>query len=196
MAYNLHYEINGMACISAAIPNKRRGSYTAFRQLEWSVGFSPHFRFVPLRGGAEVRYTPGCVGALSGRTKTWHISMNAAPSAAGFEINYRSLPVSWVLRQALARDEPYDDTVDWLLRQTVIRRAYALITCAHAACWIVMDPEISYVQQSAGYPDKLIVRNSEYEESATPREYSTKLSDAPYQADDGAWVLDRYAVKL
>lgn len=194
MAYNLHYELHGIGCISAAIPSPSRKAYNAFRQLEWDVGFSPAFRFQPINNsGASVRYTPGYVGALSGRTREWHISMNAAASSA---LNYTALPVSWVLRRALARNRNYRDTVDWLLNRVVLRRAYVVLTSATAACWIVMDPFLSHLQAEVRYPDPLIVGNTEYALDRKPDSYSHRLTDAPYCADEGAWVLDRYCVKL
>lgn len=205
MAYNLHYEITGMGCISAAIPDKRQKKYSAYRRLEWEVGFAPRFSCMPLFGTeACVRFTPGYVGALSGRTADWHISMNYAPDS--YDINYRGLPVSWILRHALAMGRSYQATINWLKKQTVVKRAFVLITGEKRAAWLTLDTSCSYIESEVEWPKELVVGN-EYDEvwfdpdewkGIKPQTWGDWKQDGnPYQAgSEDAWVLDQYITRI
>jgi hypothetical protein len=196
MTYNLHYELSGLGCVAAAIPNEATGTYIAYRQLEWDVGFAPHFQFEPLKGNSEVRYTPGFVGALSGKTPSWHISMNYAPDSH-IDINWMAQPVAWVIREALARGEGYAATRDWLLEQQVVRKAYVTLVGSHDACWINMDPRWSQVHMEVEYPETLVVGNDTDEIEFCSEEWEDVEGHGPFQAESAdAWVLDKYAVQL
>lgn len=194
-AYNLHYELHGMGCITAAVPT-RRGSYRFCRRLDWLVGFNPVFRSVPLAGtvaGTRVRYTPGFVGALSGYTQEWGVAMNMSPrSFAGIEL--AGTPMAWILRRALARSKEYADTKRWLLRQVPIRPSFVILVAARKACWLQVGGDQTGVMKEVNYPTPLVVGNSMTETSLFLPEWQG-VREEPFQSTNG-FVLDRYTHAL
>jgi len=192
---NLDYELSGIGCVSAAVPS-RVGTYAAYRRLEWSVGYAPKFHFAQLgQGIGKVRYTPGYVGALSGYTPEWHVSMNYSPTSH-HGIDWYKQPASWVLREALARGMSYGKTKEWLLQQRVIREAYVTLVGKDKASWLIIGPFGAVVHKEVSYPTPLVVCNSEYEGWLDPT-YWRAVTSAPYQAPSiYDFVLDRYTVQL
>jgi len=190
VAYNLHYELTGSGCISAAIPDEKKGRYVAFRRLEWTVGFEPRFAFYPLTRRTKVRQTAGYVGALSGASSSWHISMNYSPSRPGINVN--ALPVSWVIRHAIAKDRSYDATIAWLLKRQVVRGAYVTIVSKDRACCLHMDSRRSELLHEAEYPDVFVIGNDDYPCDIIPDDYNRHLSDVPYKSKPGDFTLDTY----
>ncbi len=194
LAYNLHYELSGGGCISAAIPGKK--FYIAYRRLEWAVGFSPVFRREKLQGvshNAWVRRTPGYVGALSGGTDDYHISMNFSPEAhwCGF-----SLPMSWRIRGVLATCPRYEDAINYFVGQEnkVMVSAYVVIVGKKKAAWLDVAETSSYID-GVEFPTPLVVGN-DYEEEEMPDTITRRNSTKEYQAPAGAWVLDEYKCRL
>lgn len=199
IAYNLHYELSGLGCITAALPANDLDGYKFCRQLEWDVGFSPAFDFQQIQGVAhlaKVRHTAGFVGALSGHTQQWSIAMNYAPDI-DVGVNIHAQPVAWLIRKAIARGKGYAETRDWLLKQRVIRAAYVTIVSHDQAAWLALGvegggPLRNFIVEEKKYPDTLMVGNEMAEIYTSPDDWENVCMDA-YQAEPHAWILDRYA---
>lgn len=184
LAFNLHYELAGGGCVSAAVPY--RSQYRWYRKLEWSCGFAPQFEFKQLTGvnwaKAMVRHTPGYVGALSGFTDEWHVSMNMAP---GFW-DPAGMPASWVLREAIASGRSFVNTQHWLLQQRVIRPVYLLLATRRHAVWLYLGAGKSgkatenQLLAQAQCPVPLIVGNAAVQ--STMDRVNPKAKSGPYQA--------------
>lgn len=184
LAFNLHYELAGGGCVSAAVPY--RSQYRWYRKLEWSCGFAPRFEFKQLSevswAKCMVRHTPGYIGALSGYTDKWHVSMNMAP---GFW-DPAGTPASWVLREAIALGQSFTDTQYWLLNQRVIRPVYLLLATRRHAVWLYLGAgkngkgTENQLLAQAQCPVPLIVGNSTFQ--STMDRVNQKATSGPYQA--------------
>lgn len=189
-AYNLHYELCGLGCITAAVPQRNR--YRFYRRLDWPVGFCPVFSFAALENtklGTYVRYTPGFVGALSGCTSEWCVAMNMSPESH-MGIRMAGRPMAWILREALARGENYQKTKHWLLQQEPIRQAFVVLVAPKQACWLLVGGRVTCVLKEVVYPQPLVVGNAMSESTLYAPEWRS-VGMAPFQGSDG-FVLDRY----
>ena len=188
--WNLHYEILGGGCVAAAVPGN--DGYVFHRRLEWDVGFTPAFRFVPLTPAGWVRYTPGFVGALSGCTPGWDIAMNASDFEPIDPLGVRGLPVAWVVREAIARGEDLEATVRWLCKQRVMRDGFVTLVGPLEAYWLLLSQDGGTTLLHKRYPRPLVVRNSMTEGTMDECGWAG-ASTAPYRAATAdAWVLDQY----
>lgn len=190
IAYNLHYELSGLGCISAAVPGKT--GYSAYRRLEWCVGFSPAFSEQRLAGvghRASVRYTPGFVGALSGATDEYHISMNYVPDQQK-RVN-SSLPAAWLLRGVLASCRSYSAALTTLLASTVAAGVFITLVGHKKAAWLHIDHTQATVVKTVRWPTRLVVGN-EWEEGELPSRLPVRQISVAYKAKANAYVLDEY----
>jgi hypothetical protein len=195
--YNLHYEISGGGCISAALPEER--GYLFHRQLHWHVGYQPWFMWTALTPTAVVRYTPGFVGALSGATTQWQIAMNAAPGLFDKRgPRYGGRPSAWILREALARGANFEQTMAWLLQQVPVRQTYVTLVADKRAVWIELNAhEPSRIKKLAEWPTSVIVGNDDEELARVGGNMPERLTieDARFQGQPGSMHLDRYTVR-
>ena len=195
LTYNLHYEISGFGCQSAAVPREDGNGYKFCRRFEWDVGFEPAFSFAPLHGAEEpvrIRYTPGFVGALSGHVPgDWAIAMNFSPGYDAGGSNVSAMPAAWIIREMLASGYCYEDVRDWLLDKKCIKQAYIILVSQYSACWIVLDPSRSMMLKEVHFPEVLCVGNEVEQDEYDPTDW-IGIGDKPYHADEGEWILDQY----
>lgn len=192
--WNLHYELFGMGCVSAALPGKE--GYLFHRRLEWDVGFTPEFRFRELKPGTMIRYTPGYVGALSGYTPHWHISMNAEPEMQDMNISdaVKGTPISWLLRSALAQGRSMQETQCWLMSKRAVRGAFVIMASRKEAVWMHIrgGGHENKILAHRHFPEPLSVGNH-YEEREMDELGWAECGCRSYRAENaGDWVLDQY----
>ena len=101
LAANLHYELMGCGCISAALPNPMERRYNVFRQLEWWIPDEVKSNLVE-KGGIETMQMDGSVGCYDGRNiKTDDIVAFNLPPNYHDSTNYFGVPASWLVRKYL-----------------------------------------------------------------------------------------------
>ena len=102
IAFALSYELGGGACKTCAAPDKD-GTYRLLRVLEWSLSDTVRdsVEWQELSPGVIGRVYPGYPGVLTGTRATGEsVAMNLSPDW-GNNINYKGLPVAWLIRKSL-----------------------------------------------------------------------------------------------
>jgi hypothetical protein len=105
IAFALSYELGGGACKTCAAVDKN-GSYRMLRILEWDLSDTVRdsVEWQQVSPGVVGRVYPGYPGVLTGyRTTGEAVAMNLSPDW-GNNINYKGLPVSWLIRKSLVSD--------------------------------------------------------------------------------------------